>query len=302
MARVSKGNSLSTPVLQPGWTIEDDGFGLLTCSATFTTAHGNSTGTPGKGAEALAKAPTRGSAFQQDARLTCHKASSVMGANGIQVISADFVGIAKGTMTEPQVAGRFSSNQEPISTHPKFKDSIGGTKASPLNGAVFNDDGSFKRFANPLAEQFYGVTSYLSCGFGITGHFYTSDIVVVTTLKDAIGLTSSTGSFAGYDLLGGLSGIGSNTGGRSGYGNFVAENENDQLLLSGMAIEYFGKLLKVSYDIMYSQDGWNPDIYKSRVTGSKKTPDSKSTSWKGSNTPKTLGSQTWKGSSTTNTL
>jgi hypothetical protein len=202
-----------------------------------------------------------------------------MGANGIQVISADYVGIAKGTMTEPQVAGRFSSNQEPISTHPEFKDSIGGTKASPLNGAVFNDDGSFKRFANPLAEQFYGVTSYLSCGFGITGHFYTSDIAVITTLKGAIGATSGTGSFAGYDLLGGLSGIGSNTGGRSGYGNFVAENENDQLLLSGMAIEYFGKLLKVSYDIMYSQDGWNPDIYKSRVTGSKMSPDSKSTSW-----------------------
>jgi hypothetical protein len=301
MARVSKGNSLSTPVLQPGWTIEDDGFGLLTCSATFTTAHGNSTGTPGKGAEALAKAPTRGAAFQQDARLTCHKASSVMGANGIQVISADFVGIAKGTMTEPQVAGRFSSNQEPISTHPDFK-LFGGTKATPLNGAVFNDDGSFKRFANPGADQFYGVTSYLSCGFAITGHFYTSDIAVITMLKSAIGLTSGTGSFAGYDLLGGLYGIGSQTGGRSGYGNFVAANENDQLLLSGMAIEYFGKLLKVSYDIMFSQDGWNPDIYKSRVAGSKKSPDSKSSSWKGSNTPKTLGSQIWKGSSLPSTL
>ena len=69
-----------------------------------------------------------------------------------------------------------------------------------------------------------------------------------------------------------------------------------------MAIEYFGKLLKVSYDIMFSQDGWNPDIYKSRVTGSKKTPDSKASSWKGSNTPKTLGSQTWKGSSLPGTL
>jgi hypothetical protein len=301
MARVSKGNSLSVPVLQPGWTIEDDGFGLLTCSATFTTAHGNSTGTPGKGEEALAKAPTRGAAFQQDARLTCHRSSSVMGANGIQVISADYVGIAKGTMTEPQVAGRFSSNQEPISTHPKFID-FGGTKATPINGAVFNNDGSFKRFADPGYDEFYGITSYLSCGLGITGHFYTSDFSALTALKDAIGTTSSTGSFNTYDLMGGLNDLGSNKSGRSGYGNFVDDRERDQLLLSGISVEYFGKLLKISYDIMFSQDGWNGAIYNNRGDIGSKSPDSKASSWKGSSTPKTLGSQTWKGSSTPKTL
>ena len=295
MARVNKGNSLGSPILQPGWTIEDDGFGLLTCSATFKAAHGTSTGTPATGQAALAKAPKRGDLFQQDARLSCHRSSSVLDANGVQVISADYVGIARGRKTEPQVSGRYSSNQEPISTHPKFKD-FGGVKAAPLNGATFNDDGSFKRFANPGADQFYGVTSYLSCGFGITGHFYTSDIAVIKELKDVIGATSGTGSFAGYDLLGGLSEIGSNTAGRSGYGNFVAANENDQLLLSGMAIEYYGRLLKVSYDIMFSQDGWNPDIYRQRQIGSSKSKDSKASTWKGSNVPKTLGSQAWKGS------
>jgi hypothetical protein len=296
MARVSKGNSLGSLVLQPGWTIEDDGFGLLTCSAVYKTSHGTSTGTPGTGAAALSKAPGRGAAFPQDARLTCHRASSVMDANGVQVISADYVGIAKGDKTAPQVSGRFSSNQEPISTHPGFKDEIGGTKTAPLNGAVFNDDGSFKRFANPNVQEFYGVTSYLACGFGITGHLYTSNFAVLQSLKDAVGLTSGTGSFAGHDLLGGLNDLEADVSGRSGYGNFVSENENDQLLLSGVACEYYGKLLKISYDIMYSQDGWNPMIYKSRTVGAKKSADTKTTSWRGSNVPRTLGSQAWKGS------
>lgn len=297
MARVSKGNSLNSPVLQPGWTIEDDGFGLLTCSATFKAAHGTSTGTPATGSQAVSKAPKRGDAFQQDARLTCHRSSSVVDSNGVQVISADYVGIATGTMTEPQVSGRFSSNQEPISTHPKFVSEIGGTKAAPLNGAVFNQDGSFKRFANPGDDQFYGVTSYIVPGFAITGHLYTSQFGVLESLKGAIGSTSGTGSFAGYDLMGGLGELKSNIAGRSGYGNFVAANENDQLLLSGLAVEYYGKLLKISYDIMFSQDGWNYTIYNGRDPRNVKPPASnRKSSWKGSNVPKTLGSQAWKGS------
>jgi hypothetical protein len=301
MARVNKGNTLSGIKLQPGWTIEDDGFGLLTCSATYKTAHGTSTGTPATGAQALAKAPKRGDAFEQDARLSCHRASSVMDGNGLQVISADFVGIATGTMTEPQVSGRFSSNQEPISTHPAFVTKLGGTKAAPLNGAVFNDDGSFKRFANPGEEKFYGVTSYLVPGFAITGHFYTSEFAALESLKGAIGSTSGTGSFAGYDLLGGLSQLKSNIPGRSGYGNFVAQNENDQLLLAGLAVEYYGKLLKISYDIMFSQDGWNESIYGQRQIGARKPADQKPSTWKGSTTPKSLGGN-WKGSTTPTTI
>lgn len=278
MARVSKGNSLSSPVLQPGWTIEDDGFGLLTCSATYKVRHGTSTGTPGTGAQALTAAPARGAAFPQDARLQCHRAASVMDANGIQTITADYVGIAKGTTTSPNVSGRYSANQEPISTHPNFPD-FGGTKASPKNGAVFNDDGSFKRFADPGFEQFYGVTSYLACGFGITGTIYTSDFAVLVALKDAVGATSQTGSWSSVNLLGDLGGLGTGQPGWTGYGNWVTPREDDQLLLTGLACEYYGKIIKISYDIMYSQDGWNPEIYKRREGTASKS--EKKSSWNG---------------------
>lgn len=196
-----------------------------------------------------------------------------MDGNGIQTITADYVGIAAGTATNPQVGGRYSSNQEPISTHPKFKDKLGGTQASPKNGAEFNDDGSFKRFADPTYDQYYGVTSYLACGFGITGHLYTSSLSTVASLKNAIGCTSGTGSFAGVALLGELSGLSA---------QWVGARDNDQLLLTGIAVESFGKLYKVSYDIMFSQDGWNGDIYDRREAGKKS--DEKASSWDGKGT------------------
>jgi len=283
MARVTKGNPLSSPVLQPGWTIENDGYGLLTCSASYKVRHGTSTGTPGTGAAALSAAPKRGDAFPQDARLQCHRSTSVMDGNGIQVISADYVGIATGTTTAPNVSGRYSSNQEPISTHPSFSD-FGGTKADPKNGAVFNDDGSFKRFADPGFDQYYGVTSYLACGFAITGTIYTSDFTVLAQLKDAIGTTSGTGYFGNSNLIGDLTNLSKQNAGWTGYGNWVTPREDEQLLLSGLACEYYGKIIKISYDIMYSQDGWNVDIYNRRGPNTDDSKASKPTSWKGKGT------------------
>lgn len=276
MARVSKGNTLSGLILQSGWTIEDDGFGLLTASAVYRTRHGTTTGKPGTGQEALTISPKRGDAFPQDKRMHCHRASSVMDANGIQTISVEYVGIANGSITNPQVSGRFNSNQEPIATHPSFG-TFGGTRQSPLNGATFENDGSFKRFSDPSYAEFYGVTSYLVPGFGVTGHFYTSDAGALNKLKKAVGTTSATGYWQGFDLMGSMNKNDAPTW--KGVNIWQADNENDQLLLTGVACEYFGKLLKVSYDISYSQDGWNKFIYGSRNTSK---PSSQSgSSWKG---------------------
>jgi hypothetical protein len=279
MARVSKGNSLATPVLQPGWTIEDDGFGLLTCSAVYKANHGTSGGATASGAEAVSKAIARGSPFEKDGRLFCHRASSTLDANGIQVISAEFVGIAKGTQTEVQVTGGFRSNQEPISTHPAFI-KFGGRADAPVNGASFNNDGSFKRFADPEYSEWHGVTSYLVPGFSINGHFYTSNPDALNALKNAMGTTSANGSWAGFNLVGPIGVLAAGPSWNSGptftiqlviiqgVNSAGAPNTVDitrnQLLLTGIAVEYFGKLLKVTYDISFSQDGWNDQIYNER--------------------------------------
>lgn len=256
--RVTKGDSLKTAVLQPGWTIENDGFGLLTCTATYIVTHGNDAGTKaGTGSYALSKAPTRGSTFVKDSRLTCHRASSSLNSNGLLVITANYVGIANGNMTNPEVSGRGATSTEPISTYPTFTSKIGGKKGSELNGAAFNDDGSFKAFVDPEFRK-YGVRSYLAPTFSINGHFYTSDIGVPKKLLDAQLTTSVNGKWKEIMLIGKLDGLGTPYG---NIGNWSAPDESPQLLLSSLSVDDYGTLMKISYDIMVSYDGWDTDLY-----------------------------------------
>ena len=260
--RVTKGDSLNRILLQPGWSIENDGFGLLTCSATYIVSHGNDAGTQaGSGSYALGAAPKRGDVFEKDARLKCHRSSSSLNSNGLQVISAEFIGIESGNMTTPQVSGRGATTTEPIATHPVFKSLIGGTKTDPKNGAEFEDDGAFKRFADPNIRK-YGVRSYYSPTFSISGHFYTSDIEVPKKLLDAQCTVSADGKFPhgnGLKLVGVLSAFAPNP---SWVGlSWSAPDESPQLLLTGMSIEDFGGLFKVSYDILVSTDGFDKEIY-----------------------------------------
>lgn len=264
MARVSRGDPLTSLVLQPGWTIEEDGFGLLTSRLVFVTGHGSDSDSSPL---ILEDAPKRGDTHPKDSRLSCHRTTATLNANGLAVITSEYIGIAAGNMTSPEVSGRANTSQEPIATHPDFADRIGGTEASPKNGAQFSN-GAFVRFAydpdaNPNKE---GVRSYLNPGFGISGHFYTSDITLARGLKNSLGMTSGSGIFSGVQLLGGLGNINGQTS-DSWYGNWTTSDEYDQLMLTGMAIDFFGTLVKVSYDITYQRWGWDPDIYEKDVSG-----------------------------------
>lgn len=258
--RITKGDSLQVVKLQPGWTIENDGFGLLTCSAHFVASHGNDAGTTaGDVKAALEKAPLRGAPFSKDGRLTCHRAASSLNSNGIMVITADYVGIENGSMTSPQVTGHGSMSTEPIASHPNFEGKIGGTQAAPLNGAVFRADGSFDKFAEHIPPyDKYGVKSFLNPGFTINGFFYCTSIGVAASLKASMGKCSDTGYFNNINLLGDLSGIGPSW---NGVGQFQAPNEAPQLLLTGINLEFFGTLVKVGYEITFATNGWDPEIY-----------------------------------------
>lgn len=260
--RVTKGNSLKSLLLQPGWSVEDDGYGLLSCRATFVASHGNDAGTSGGDVgDAIGKAPKRGDTFPKDARLTCHRATAAANSNGLLVVTAEYVGIASGNMTTPEVSGRGATSTEPIATHPSFKSKIGGSSSSPLNGAVFTDDGAFKEFSDPDKRK-YGVKSYLAPTLSITGHFYTSDITVAKTLLDAQCTVSEDGKFpngGGLQLIGKLNSLASKVPWSNN--RWVAPDESPQLLLTGVSIEDFGNLLKVSFEVLVSADGWDKDIY-----------------------------------------
>lgn len=260
MAYVNKGNQLNYLSLQPGWTIEEDGFGLLTSRLVFVISHGSD---EGSSPLVMNDAPKRGDGHPKDSRLTCHRASVTVGGNGLATISAEYIGIAKGNMTTPEVSGRGNMSTDPITTHPKFEERIGGTAAAPLKGAKFQEStGLFIGFDGSDNKQ--GVRSFLNPGFGINGHFYTTDFSVAGKLKDAMGKTSGNGKFAGINLVGGLAGLGKSDSSLWGY-NWRSELEFDQLLLTGVAIDFFGTVVKVSYDITYARYGWDYDIYEEAI-------------------------------------
>jgi hypothetical protein len=261
MAQVNKGNSLTSKKLQPGWTIEDDGFGLLTCRATYIASQDTEYGAAGSGL--IAKAPKRGDIFENDPRLVCHKSSSSMNSNGLQVITAEYCGIAKGSRTDPEVNGRGATTTDPIARHPAFVDKIGGTASAPLFGATFDGAGNFKEFSDPIYSK-YGLKSYYSPSFSINGHFYTSDISVAKTLKDLQCTSSSTGNWGTGNLLAGLQALGPQWG-KAGW--WEAADESPQLLLTSVSLEYFGKLVKVSYEILVAVDGLDTDVYPRSGSG-----------------------------------
>ena len=49
---------------------------------------------------------------------------------------------------------------------------------------------------------------------------------------------------------------------------FIAANGNYQLLLSQVNFEDFGSLVKVSYEIRFAKDGWDPKVYKTATSPS----------------------------------
>ena len=265
MARVEKGNSLSSLTLQPGWTIEEDGFGLLTSRLTFVSSHGSD-----DNSSPIYNAPKRGDTHPKDTRMACHRASTTYNANGLAVTVAEYIGIADGNKTAPEVSGRGNMSTDPITTHPKFASTLGGTKDAPKNGAKFNETtGLFIGFgpSTPPPKAGFnkeGVRSYLNPGFGISGHFYTSDVSVAKKFKEQMGKSSGTGSYGGVNLLGGLSGLGS-AGSDSIWGTWTTSEEVPQLLLTGVAIDFFGNLVKVSYDLTFAKDGWDMEIYEGAI-------------------------------------
>lgn len=158
MAMTKRGNSALH--LQPGWTISEDEFGLLTGEATW------------EGDFALRHlAPRKGTLHPYDSRLTCYRSTvSRLGADKCR-ISLGYIGLAQDP-TPWVIEHPGGSGQEPIETHPSFA-SLAGTSASPLNGAAFDENtGEFIGFVNP-SNSLCGVRSYIVPSVIVSATYYT---------------------------------------------------------------------------------------------------------------------------------
>lgn len=271
MARVSKGNALTTPVLQAGYSIENDGYGLLTCKATYKCDENKA-----------ATAIKRGDIFKPDQRLKCHKVSVSYAALGVATITADYCGIEAGEWTQPNISGTSTLSSEPITSHPNFfkaNDGIAGpppytSTASPdgtgrpayagLNGSIFGNDGQSPN--KPLFLGFFGVddelsrllykrTAYLSPTSSFNGTIYTSQSSGVVQMRGLVGKTMGSRGPMGYrNLLPTYLGD-----------NWQTSTELDQLLIASVNFEDYGMLYKINYELRFNRQGYPNAVYEKAV-------------------------------------
>jgi hypothetical protein len=282
MAIVINGDDLTTPVLQPGWTVVDDGFGLNTSTTVFkadTTVD----------IDAFA---VKGSDHPDPtySYLKLDKWKVSWDSLDIATLTIDYVGINtainSGVRTNPNTSSANGLTTENITTHPNFFTTIAGTSYSQsplgplveiknpldyvtqvialqtviiskkqsyigLNGACFESEegGRFIGFVDPTYPSFYGKTNYLTTTSTYSGVVYSTQLADVQALLALLNTATATNSWGIFELLPAWAPIGVGTG---------SGNKN---LLSQVNVESFGSLYKIMYEIRYSKVGWHPLVY-----------------------------------------
>lgn len=279
MARIDNGNALSTPVQQPGGKFSGDGYGLTTATVVWKADQSASLGNV---ANRGSTCPLAGASYCDS-----HKYSITYDALGVATITVDYVGIDAtvngANLTKPQITGSQGLTTEHITTHPNFfktatgftgdpiagldgPSETGGTEDTPKyslvagtnpaeyegnNGATFelSIGRKFLGFKKAKYPDFYGKTNYLAPQCSFSGIFYTSLSNNVVNLRNAVGKTSGTGSFAGITLT------------PDYMGTAFTVNSKNQLLLSQVSFEDYGTLYKVQYEIRFNREGYAPAVY-----------------------------------------
>jgi len=273
MGRVEIGDDLVAGLLQPGWKVSYDGYGLMTCTATFKSDRYGTFSYIERGSSFPALGFTN---------LKCHKSTISFDSLNIATATVDYVGIElgvnSGLRTEPQVTGSQGLTSESITTHPNFFELATGFTGTPIagvgtgtlatpaypavsgtspteyagnNGATFEltTGRKFLGFKKPEFKDFYGKTNYLAPQTSFSGHFYTTASATVQGMIARVGKTSGDGSFLTIDLL------------PAYMGTTFVNGTKHQLLLAQVNAEDYGSLYKVQYEIRYNREGYDASVY-----------------------------------------
>ena len=289
MAIVETGDDLVAPILQPGWTVVSDGFGLHTSVTVFK---GDTT----TDVDAFL---VKGTAHPDStySYLKLDKWRISWDALNVCTITVDYVGIDpavnSGVRTNPNTSSANGLTSEPISSHPSFFNAdalfagaiagttytqselgpmveiknpadyvtevIGGktvviTKQKSFigdHGACFESEngGRFIGFVDPNYPSFYGKTNYLASTTSYSGVVYSITLADVQALLALLNTATETNSWGVFDLLPEWAPIGTIAG--VGHKN----------LLSQVNVEQYGSLYKINYEIRYSKTGWDAYVY-----------------------------------------
>jgi hypothetical protein len=300
--RIDHGDDLLNKTLQPGWTVESDGFGLLQSRCTFKMDTEKATTV-----FAITQF-NRGDShpIADYAGLKLYKASYVTEKGGVSTITAEYCGVDSYThpsgLTDPQCAMVGSSASEDISHHPNFirlnctSNNMSGILAGPpdpnggpINPAGFNnalwtpkvtDQGAqtYQQFIGFMPSQTAEVTK-INIKAGVKSYYkpqITVRVLFYVQKGDETATQAEALTFASY--------VGWNDSGilfrlpepyrrlavANGYGgspNYVPEYRakiRTSFLITNCSVELFGTTCKVTADLMLSGiSGWDKDIYPS---------------------------------------
>jgi len=277
MAIVNTGDNLVAPILQSGWTVVSDGFGLNTSVSVYkgdTTTDVDAF---------LVKGTAHPDAAYSYLKLDKWRIS--WDSLDIVTITVDYVGIDTavndGLFTNPNTSGANGLTSEPITSHPSFfvydaayAGAIAGSspytqsptgpivqsRTQPItlsqsfmgsNGACFETEngGRFIGFVDPTYPSLYGKTNYLATTTSYSGVMYFTVEASVLGLLDYLNTATATTSWGAYDLLPNWAPVG------------TVANVGNKNLLSQINVEMFGSLYKVNYEIRFARNGWDAFVY-----------------------------------------
>jgi hypothetical protein len=290
MAIVINGDPLTTALLQPGWTVVADGFGLNTSTTVYkvdTTFD-------------IDAFVVKGSAHPDPtySYLKLDKWKISWDSLDIGTLTVDYVGIDtainSGVRTNPNTSSANGLTTENLTTHPNFFNADGLFTTGPIAGVSYtqSDLGPLVEIKNPadyITQVILGKTVIISKKQSYIGNngacfesedggrfigfvdpdypnFYGktnyltktttySGTMYSTVLADVQALLALLNSATATDSWGvfALLPAWAPIGTGSGGGNVN--------LLSQVNVEEFGSLYKISYEVRYSKVGWHSSVY-----------------------------------------
>jgi hypothetical protein len=290
MALVETGDPLTTAMLQPGWTVVADGFGLNTSTTVYkvdTTFD----------VDAFV---VKGSAHPDPvySYLKLDKWKISWDSLEIATLTVDYVGIDtainSGVRTNPNTSSANGLTTENITTHPNFFVADANFTTGPIAGVSYtqSDLGPLVEIKNPvdyITQVILGKTVIISKKQSYVGNngacFESEDGGRFIGFVDPVhpnffGKTNyltRTTTYSGTmystvlgDVQALLALLNSATATNS-WGIFVllpawapigvGSGGGNVNLLSQVNVEEFGSLYKISYEIRYSKVGWHSSVY-----------------------------------------
>jgi hypothetical protein len=248
LTEITKGNfrglgagsvNSKNPELQPNYSVEFDGYGLITGRATFVCT----------ASSANARTPKRGAVFPgSEKRLYCHRASYTINGNNLATITAEYCGIENGNQSKMVLRGDTGLSTESIKSHPDFKDKLQPLGWDKNKQMFIEGDNNQSSIAD--ANKLTGLKSYFRPSIQVQGSFYTSNKELLTYYISIVGKTFSTIKDTDFSI-------------------YTAGFEPDDLgfytqpgMITGVSHEEFGNLYKVNVSFRVAQGGWHNYIYK----------------------------------------